>query len=51
MIGMSRALDQKDDRIRNLERRINEVPVQKLPCPNTPTELEIILKQEVETLK
>ena len=51
MSAMVRQLDMKDDRLRHLERRINESPTRVVaPGPTSPTELETMLRHEADSL-
>ena len=49
MSAMVRQLDMKDERLRQLERRINESPT-RAPGPTGPTELESMLRHEADAL-
>jgi len=50
MIAMARVMDQKEDRVRHLENRINSSPPRPAPCTK-PSELEHMLRKENETIK
>ena len=51
MSAMVRQLDIKDDRLRQIERRINESPTRVVaPGPSGPTELETMLRHEADQL-
>jgi hypothetical protein len=48
---MVRQLDMKDERLRNLERRLNESPPRMVaPAPSGPSELENMLRHEADAL-
>jgi len=51
MSAMVRQLDMKDERLRHLERRLNESPQRVVaPAPSGPTELENMLRHETDSL-